>query len=96
MNLHIIAVFRFKENYLFEAFELLKKLVNETRKEAGCLQYDLVEDKENKGIFFIVELWENEEHHYNHSVSEHLQFFRIQASSILESAAQVYRGYKAF
>lgn len=96
MNLHIVAIFRFKENYLFDAFELLKKLVNETRKEEGCLQYDLVEDKENKGVFFIVELWETEEHHYKHSISEHLQYFRIQANAIIETSTQVYRGYKAF
>ena len=49
MNLHIVALFRFKENHLFDAIELLKKLVIETRKEEGCLQYDLVEDRENKG-----------------------------------------------
>lgn len=37
-NLYIVALFRFKENYLMDAFELLKKLVTETRKEEGCLQ----------------------------------------------------------
>jgi hypothetical protein len=26
MNLHIVALFRFKENHLFDAIELLKKL----------------------------------------------------------------------
>ena len=53
-NLYIVALFRFKENYLMDAIELLKKLVFETRKEEGCLQYDLVEDIENKGVFFIM------------------------------------------
>ena len=56
MNLHIVALFRFKENHLFDAIELLKKLVIETRKEEGCLQYDLIEDRENKGTYFIIEL----------------------------------------
>jgi quinol monooxygenase YgiN len=29
----------------------MKKLVVETRKEEGCLQYDLIEDRENMGTF---------------------------------------------
>ncbi|WP_435522546.1 putative quinol monooxygenase [Chryseobacterium indoltheticum] len=43
MNLHIVALFRFKENNLMEAVELFQTLVRETRKEEGCLQYDLIE-----------------------------------------------------
>ena len=95
-NLHIVALFRFKENYLMDAIELLKKLVNETRKEEGCLQYDLVEDRENKGVFFIVELWETEEHHYKHSGTEHLMNFRTQSAAMMEESTMVYRGYNIF
>ncbi|MEN9487234.1 MAG: hypothetical protein RIR56_922, partial [Bacteroidota bacterium] len=39
MNIHVVALMKFKENHLFDAIELLKKLVSETRKEEGCLQY---------------------------------------------------------
>ena len=95
-NLYIVALFRFKENYLMDAVELLKKLVFETRKEEGCLQYDLVEDLTQKGVFFISEIWESDEHHYQHSVSVHLDAFRINASPMMEVATQVYRGYKMF
>lgn len=96
MNLHIIALLRFKENHLFEAIELLKKLVSETRKEEGCLQYDLIEDKENKGVFFIIELWETEEHHYKHGSQEHLLTFRQNATPLMNSQTEVYRGKKIF
>ena len=58
MNLHIIALFKFNENYLMDAVELFQNLVKETRKEEGCLQYDLIEDKDNKGTFFLIELWD--------------------------------------
>lgn len=47
---------KFKKESPFDAIELLKKLVSETEKKEGCLQYDLIEDKENKGHFFMVEL----------------------------------------
>lgn len=95
MNLYIVALFTFKENYLIDAIELLKKLVFLTRKEDGCLQYDLIEDKENKGVMFLVELWETEEHHYKHSISEHLDEFRRLSSEML-STTQVYKGFKIF
>lgn len=96
MNLHIVALFRFKESDLIDAIELLKKLANATRKEEGCLQYDIIEDRENKGVFFIVELWETDEHHFKHSTTEHLQDFKLQAAPILEQKTEVYKGYKVF
>ena len=96
MYLYIVALLRFKESHLFDAIELLKKLVIETRKEEGCLQYDLVEDRENKGTFFIIELWETEEHHYKHGSQEHLLFFRENAAPLMDSQTEVYRGRKVF
>lgn len=94
MNLHIVALFRFKENHLMEAVELFQNLVKETRKEEGCLQYDLIEDNENKGTFFLVELWETKEYHTRHNVQDHLLDFRRDASKILSETAQVYKGFK--
>lgn len=94
-HLHIVALFRFKENYLFDAIELLKTLVNETRKEDGCLQYDLIEDKENKGVLYIIEVWESDRHHLKHTEQEHILAFRKATSSMLENK-EVYRGYKTF
>lgn len=96
MNLHIVALFRFKENHLMEAVELFQTLVRETRKENGCLQYDLIEDKDNKGTFFLIELWESVEHHNHHNGTEHLMDFRKYASNILEETTQVYKGFKIY
>lgn len=94
MNLHVIALFKVNENYLMEAVELFQILVRETRKEEGCLQYDLVEDKDNKGTFFMAELWESEEHWNRHNGQDHLLDFRRDVSKMLESSTQVYRGHK--
>jgi quinol monooxygenase YgiN len=96
MNIHVVALMKFKENHLFDAIELLKKLVSETRKEEGCLQYDLIEDKENKGHFFMVELWETEEHLHKHSVQDHILEFRKNAIPMMESQNLVYKGMKIF
>lgn len=95
-NLYIVALFHFKENDLMDALELLKKLVFETRKEEGCIQYDLVEDIENKGVFFISEIWESVEHHHQHNSTEHLMNFRIESAPLLQKSAEVYKGFKTF
>ena len=96
MNLHIIALFKFNENYLMEAVELFQNLVKETRKEEGCLQYDLIEDKDNKGTFFLIELWESVDHHNIHNGLDHLLDFRKDASKMMESTVEVYKGFKIY
>lgn len=95
-NLHIVALFRFKENYLMDAIEHLKKLVIETRKEEGCVQYDLIEDKDSKGVFYMIEVWETEEHHFQHNGAEHLMDFRNATSLMMEQKTEVYKGFKIF
>ncbi|MDR6514526.1 putative quinol monooxygenase [Chryseobacterium camelliae] len=96
MNLHIVALFKFNESDLMEAVELFQNLVKETRKEEGCLQYDLIEDKDNKGTFFLIELWETVEHHNRHNGQDHLLNFRRDAARILESSIQVYKGFRIY
>jgi len=96
MKLYIVALFRFKENYLMDGIELMKKLVSKTRQEEGCLQYDLVEDISEKGVFFITELWESQEHHFRHSQSEHLADFHIYSAPMLDARTQVYKGFRTF
>jgi len=81
---------------MMDAIELLKKLVIETRKEKGCIQYDLFEDHRNKGVFFIHETWESNEDLQQHQVSDHMMNFRENAASLLEKKNIVYIGNKLF
>ncbi|MUJ19474.1 putative quinol monooxygenase [Aliivibrio fischeri] len=37
------------------------KLLDPTRKEVGCIQYDLHQDNENPNVFVFHEQWESEE-----------------------------------
>ena len=96
MNFYSVAVFYVKENYLMDAIELMKKLVLKTRQEEGCLQYNLAEGIHEKGVFFISELWETQEHHFRHSQSEYLADFRIQSTPLLDKKGLVYSGFRTF
>lgn len=96
MAVYLSAIIHIKENYMMDAIELLKKLVIETRKEKGCLQYDLFEDIRNKGVFFIHEQWETNENLQSHQVSEHMIYFRENIAEYMEKPNMVYLGNKLF
>ena len=96
MNIYLSAVIHINENYMMDAIEVLKKLVIETRKEEGCIQYDLFEDNRNKGVFFIHEIWESNEDLHKHQVSDHMMRFRESISTFLEKPNAVYVGNKLF
>ncbi|WP_422364879.1 putative quinol monooxygenase [Pelagibius sp.] len=52
--------------------EELKKLIDTTRAEEGCLQYDLHEDNAAPGYFVFFENWETRELWRQHMEAPHL------------------------
>ena len=50
----------------------LMKLMDPTRKEQGCLQYDLHRDNEDPAHFLFFENWENRELWQQHMNAAHL------------------------
>ena len=53
----------------------LEKLIPITRKEAGCIQYDLHQDNENPAYFLFYENWESRELWQTHMNAPHLTAF---------------------
>lgn len=58
----------------YESFVLaeLKKLVEPTHAEAGCIRYDLHTDDENAAHFLFYETWSTREEWLAHMESAHL------------------------
>jgi len=54
----------------------LTRLIEPTRKEAGCIQYDLHQDNDNPALFLFYENWENRALWQDHMTSAHLDQFR--------------------
>lgn len=54
----------------------LQKLVEPTRKEEGCLQYDLHQDNQRPELFLLYEKWESKNLWLQHRVKDHLVRFR--------------------
>lgn len=73
--IRVVANFHLKKENVEEAIKLAKEMVEATRKEEGCVQYDLAQSPESPEKIVILEAWETKEAIDTHSASEH--FTRI-------------------
>ena len=62
----------------------LEKLIDTTRAEEGCLQYDLHQDNENKAHFMFYETWASRELWQKHIRAQHLQDYIAATEGALE------------
>ncbi|MEP3046539.1 MAG: putative quinol monooxygenase [Roseibium sp.] len=53
----------------------LKKLIDVTRAENGCVQYDLHQDNDNPAHFLFFEIWESRELWQMHMNAPHLKAY---------------------
>ncbi|MBP2034035.1 quinol monooxygenase YgiN [Clostridium algifaecis] len=64
-----------QQDKLNEIIELYKELVELTRKEKGCIKYELYQDENNPSVLTMIEEWENKKALEDHFKAEH--FVRI-------------------
>ena len=69
--------------------EVLLDLVAQTRKEKGCLNYNLHQSQDNPREFVMYENWESAADLDAHARSEHLQAFGKAAKGLLERPAEI-------
>ncbi|MEZ1319612.1 putative quinol monooxygenase [Pseudomonas fluorescens] len=62
----------------------LRALLEPTRAEAGCGQYDLHQDLANPLAFYMIEQWSSDEALQAHDASAHIQHFRASAGELIE------------
>lgn len=67
----VVAKGYFYEDKVQEAVRLYEALVKETRKEDGCISYNLFRDKKEPSILTMIEEWESQEHLDMHMKTEH-------------------------
>ena len=67
----VIAKFFVKEDKVEEFLKLASVLVEESRKEEGCVSYNLLQDVSNSQILIMVEEWESAKILKTHMASAH-------------------------
>jgi quinol monooxygenase YgiN len=71
------------QDYLLEAE--LRALLTPTRKEDGCLRYDLHRSVEGPSAFLLHEIWETRAHHTAHTKSDHFLRWNARKDALLAS-----------
>ena len=72
-KLTIVANIKAKSDKIDFVKAELEKLIEITRTEEGCLQYDLHQDNENSAHFLFYENWESRELWQKHINNKHLK-----------------------
>jgi len=67
----IVAKNSIKSGKAEEFKALAERLISKSRKESGCISYNLYEDANNCNILTFIEVWENSEAINLHNSSEH-------------------------
>jgi quinol monooxygenase YgiN len=62
----------------------LEKLIDITRAEQGCINYDLHQDNENPAHFLFYENWESRELWQAHMGNQHLQDYMAATEDAVE------------
>ncbi|MGB7287628.1 MAG: putative quinol monooxygenase [Salaquimonas sp.] len=93
--LFLIATLKIKPGSLPEILKAVAPCIEATRKEAGCLSYDLHQSVTDPETLVFVERWENKASLENHFTEPHLiawrdaggQYFLDRKIEIIENAA---------
>ncbi|AQQ70248.1 Putative monooxygenase YcnE [Limihaloglobus sulfuriphilus] len=72
-NIIVIAEAEIKDGMVEEVLPQLEALVESTRKEPGCIEYNLHRDLENEKVFMFYEVWESKAHLETHIEQPPLQ-----------------------
>jgi quinol monooxygenase YgiN len=68
-------IFLAKKDCIEEFKELIKSTIENSKKEKGCLMYDVFHTKNNPVEFIVIDSWEDEEALNKHYETEHYLHF---------------------
>jgi len=87
-TVNMIVRFRAKAGQEEQLKGVLASLLAPTRREAGCLQYDLWQDTSDPTVLCIVERWESRETHQAHVAAPALHVTLASAGPFFDGPPQ--------
>ena len=85
----IVAKKTIKQGKTREFKDLVEKLISESRKEVGCVAYNLYEDINNSNILTFIEEWKSEEDIKLHNSAEHFTSIVPKLAELQEGKTEV-------
>jgi quinol monooxygenase YgiN len=85
----VIAKSEIKDGQIEAYQKLSAELVRETRKEQGCVSYELFQDVQHHNIFTFIEVWDNQGGLDRHMKSAHFQRIIPEMAKLREKPAEI-------
>lgn len=90
MRIYITAILKANPVYRGEVMAALQHMVEESRKEAACVQYDLHQTTEDENQFIFYEIWESRAGLDHHNQQPYILAFGEMAGEKLQENPQIY------
>ncbi|MBX2853555.1 MAG: antibiotic biosynthesis monooxygenase [Rhodobacteraceae bacterium] len=87
--LHIIARIQAAPGQADALETEMRQLVDDTRKEPGCLRYNLTRGTENGDLFVFIEEWESHDHWRQHMEGAAIRSYRARIGDGMVAASEV-------
>jgi quinol monooxygenase YgiN len=86
----LVVLLRSKDSQHLLLEAEIRALIGPTRKEEGCLQYDLHHSLDQPSLFFLHEVWASRDHHTAHTKTSHFLRWNARKDSLLASRDATY------
>ena len=87
--LRVVARIKAKPGKVGEVRALLAGLVEPTRKESGCVTYELLQNSEDPTDFTFIEEWESDADFARHAASDHIKAIGPKLQSVVVDAPDI-------
>ncbi|HXZ11835.1 MAG TPA: putative quinol monooxygenase [Candidatus Sulfotelmatobacter sp.] len=87
----LLATMRASPDCASKLYRLLQRVAEPTRAEVGCLAYDVHRSSEDSDLFFVYQLWEDEDTFEAHRHMDHSIAFKNAAPKLLEGPIQLHK-----
>ncbi|MGC9964979.1 MAG: putative quinol monooxygenase [Syntrophobacteraceae bacterium] len=88
-GINVVARFKAMEGMDRKLKELLLTLIEPSRSDEGCIDYELHQAIDEPALFIFYETWESREHLDRHSSTPHVQHFRSKVKDLLAEPPQL-------
>src|SRR4030067_3131187 len=84
-SLRVVARVKARPNKVNELLSVLSSLVEPTRKEPGCLSYELMQNNEDLTDFTLIEEWQSNTALESHFATKHFKDAMVKLSNLVAS-----------
>ena len=87
----VVAKNKVKSEKIETVLALYEELVADTRKEDGCIAYELYQDEQDAAVLTMIEEWEDQASLDRHMKTEHfLRIVPMAGEHVTESSLNIY------